>query len=76
MRLIHLRDTLFLVGYAQNELEIIDINTRKDEPPRVVDSIKIGDHDNYVIDFDFHIDESCIVAVKRDSALFINMKTK
>ncbi len=58
IRIIHLRDSLFLTGYAQNELEIIDINTdSSDEPPRVLDSIKLEVSESVMIDFDFHIDE-------------------
>jgi hypothetical protein len=75
VRLVHLRDSLFLAGYRSNELELIDLST---DPPTLVDGMQLEiEEGGGIMDFDFHRDETQIVAGFRgDIGAIINLRTK
>lgn len=75
LRVLHLRESLFLAVYASNELEILDLAT---EPPTVVDKIELGNlEEGGNVDVDFYKDETCIlVGCRGDLGLLVNMRTK
>ena len=90
MKVMHLRDNLFLIGYASNELVIKNLDTGE-----IVDSIKIeNDHemfaedpfrgqirndlDSVIVDFDVYRgnERYVLVAFRSEVCCFVDFKRR
>ena len=71
IRVRHLRDDLYLVAYASNELEIRDFSTNT-----LVDKMQLNFHEP-LVDFDFYQNElSIIVGFRSDICMFVDFHRK
>ena len=67
-KVMHLRADLFLVGYTDNIIELMDINTQAP-----IDKIELKE--KRMIDFDFHTDETAIiVALNGENLIYVNLQ--
>jgi hypothetical protein len=74
VKVLHVRDSLFLVGSADKTIELSDFST---EQPTILATMAFPDADGALLDFDFLRDESYVVVPFRgDQAFVVNMKTQ
>lgn len=72
VKILHVRDKLFLVGTADKEVELSDFST---EPPTVIRSMSFPDVEGALLDIDFLRDESfVIIGFRGDQAVVVDMK--
>ena len=71
IKVMNLRDDLFLVGYTDNVIELMNLNTQT-----AIDRIELQD-EKQMIDFDFHTDETAIiVAFNGENLMHVNFQKK
>ena len=73
IRIVHVRDQLFLLESADNTIELMNFST---DPPTLISSFEIQNVDGVVVDLDFYKDESFVIAGFRgDLAVVIDMRS-